>query len=667
MHRPFREDTPGAVVATQLALLGGFALLSAHTLFGLGGAGSSQLFNHWLYDGLMAGGACVCMARAAWLREERPAWTLIGVGMLLWSLGDIYWTAVLANLENPPIPSLADAGYLAFYPLTLTGIALLARARMERVRATLWLDGLIAALALTAIGTELLIAAVFRNADVTGLKMVFSLAYPIGDTVLISFAAALLMITGRLPGRAWALIIVGLASNALADAIYSSQVYTSSYVEGAWLDLLWPLSAIALASAAWQARQRVVGRVASGGWRAYTVPALFAAVITVRLLLQPLVPFNPVAEFVVALMLVVIVVRFIVALAHNQQLLERVETDPLTRLGNRGKLLEDLGQVLDARRPYVLSMFDLDGFKRYNDSFGHPAGDALLERLGGRLAASLPKDADAYRIGGDEFCILVPNGESHAPGVPERAAAALAEQGEEFVVTASFGTVEVPDEAITASSALQIADKRMYAHKDARRESAGGQAKAVLLGALRESQPDLSKHVRDVCELAVAVGTELGLDRGELIALSRAAELHDIGKVAIPDAILEKPGPLNAAEWEFMKQHTILGERILASAPALAHLAPFVRSSHEHIDGSGYPDGLAGEEIPLISRIILACDAFAAMTSERPYAAAHSEESACRELRRCAGTQFDPGIVDAIVRVVGEQGAREETALAQAG
>jgi two-component system cell cycle response regulator len=155
-----------------------------------------------------------------------------------------------------------------------------------------------------------------------------------------------------------------------------------------------------------------------------------------------------------------------------------------------------------------------------------------------------------------------------------------------------------------------------------------------------------------VSELAVAVGDRLGMERSELIVLARAAELHDIGKVAIPDAILDKPEPLDDDDWAFMSQHTILGERIISSAPALAQVARIVRSSHEHFDGHGYPDSLAGDVIPLASRVILACDAYEAMTSDRPYAAARSDTEARAELRRCSGTQFDPGVVETLLEVL---------------
>jgi HD-GYP domain-containing protein (c-di-GMP phosphodiesterase class II) len=162
----------------------------------------------------------------------------------------------------------------------------------------------------------------------------------------------------------------------------------------------------------------------------------------------------------------------------------------------------------------------------------------------------------------------------------------------------------------------------------------------------------MGEHLREVAELAVAVGHRLGLAREELDELARAAELHDIGKMAIPDAILDKPEPLSDAETAFIRRHTAIGEGILGAAPALVPVAKLVRSTHERYDGRGYPDGLAGEAIPLGSRIVFACDAYEAMTADRPYSRRRSSEDAIAELERCAGSQFDPVVVDALTEVV---------------
>jgi HD-GYP domain-containing protein (c-di-GMP phosphodiesterase class II) len=186
--------------------------------------------------------------------------------------------------------------------------------------------------------------------------------------------------------------------------------------------------------------------------------------------------------------------------------------------------------------------------------------------------------------------------------------------------------------------------------------AASEQVVAALSAAQAERTPQLDKHTYDVAELAVAVGRRAGLDSQELGLLAQAAELHDIGKLAIPDSIMEKPGPLNEDELALARLHPVIGERIIAAAPDLGPVAAIVRSSHEHYDGSGYPDGLAGDEIPRLSRIILVCDAFCAMTRPRPFSSAVSPREALLELRRCAGAQFDPAIVTAFRQTLAEGG-----------
>ena len=297
--------------------------------------------------------------------------------------------------------------------------------------------------------------------------------------------------------------------------------------------------------------------------------------------------------------------------------------------------------------PLLLMLFDLNGFKAYNDTYGHPAGDALLARLGAALADAVEGRGGAYRMGGDEFCVLA-HPAAHDE-IAETSRAALSEHGDGFHITAALGTAVLDRPDSDPADALRVADRRMYAEKNGRRASAGGQSTAVLLRVIAERHPDLGEHVDGVALLAEQTAAELGMSDEQRTAVRQAAMLHDIGKAAVPDAILDKPGPLDEDEWAFMRRHTIIGERIMQAAPALAAAAPLVRSSHESFDGTGYPDALAGEEIPLGARIIAVCDAYDAMISDRPYRRALSHVDALAELRRCAGTQFDPRVVRAFI------------------
>jgi diguanylate cyclase (GGDEF)-like protein len=327
-------------------------------------------------------------------------------------------------------------------------------------------------------------------------------------------------------------------------------------------------------------------------------------------------------------------------------------TDALTGLQNRRSLMLDLEAAAPAPgEQLVLALFDLDGFKAYNDSFGHPAGDMLLTRLGERLAQTMRGVGSAYRMGGDEFCVLAPATEQAGDGIAALAASALSETGTAFSVGCSYGVAEMPHDTTDAKEALLLADQRMYLRKEFSRVSPSRQSAAVLIKLQTERSNDLGRHTHDVGELVVATAGRLGLTGQEIERLSLAAELHDVGKVAIPDAILDKPGALEPGEWEFIRRHTLIGESIVLAAPSLAHAAPLVRSSHERVDGQGYPDGLSRDEIPIGARIIAVCDAFDAIVSDRPYRRARSEREALAELRRCAGSQFDPTVVEAFAAV----------------
>jgi diguanylate cyclase (GGDEF)-like protein len=338
-------------------------------------------------------------------------------------------------------------------------------------------------------------------------------------------------------------------------------------------------------------------------------------------------------------------------LGHHE-LREQVLTDALTGLGNRRRLMTDLSQTFEraaAGDRAMLLLFDLDGFKNYNDTFGHLAGDALLARLGIKLMEAVAPSGAAYRLGGDEFCARI----DLDGGIPDeliaRASAALCEAGSGFAVRGSLGVVLVPDEADTPERAIQLADERMYANKRGRGRGARTQGKDILLQTMQAMEPELDAQAGLVGELTTRVSRRLGLIGDEIEQVARAAQLHCVGKVGIPDAILNKPGPLSRHEWEFMRQHTIVGERLLSTSPSLRPVAILVRGSHERWDGNGYPDGRAGDSIPLGSRIVAVCDAYGAMISERPYRAALSHREACRELQAGAGTQFDPAVVEAFL------------------
>jgi two-component system cell cycle response regulator len=644
-----------AVLQAALALA--LALYAARALLGVGGDAVRTLFATWIHNALMVAAAGICMWRALGTsddRTERAGWLCLTLAMATYAAGEVAWAAFYADLEEAPYPSVSDVLWLAFYPASYAGLVLLFRARVRRFDPSLWLDGLIGAFAVTGIGAAAVFPAVLAETGGSAAAVATTLAYPLGDAVLICFVLSVFALMAWRPDRGWLLLGAGLAVNAVADSLYSYQSATGTFVEGSLTDVLFPAAALALAFSAFQPARRRDVRVE--GLRVLAFPAVFSLAALGLTGYAFFEGVDPLAEGCALATSLLVLARLGLSLKEQLRMLQRARldaiTDPLTGLGNRRRLMDDLPVELPhatLESPRAVVVFDLDGFKVYNDTFGHLAGDVLLARLGRNLARAVEPWGRAYRLGGDEFCAIVKAGLQDVEGIAAAGSGALAEHGEGFEIGCSHGSVLVPLDTKEPATALQIADERMYAQKQRRPSSPGRQTRDVLLGLLREREPDLHEHTSGVARLAIRVGKRLGIRSDELDEVARAAELHDIGKVAMPDAILSKPGPLDPDEREFVEHHTIIGERILSAAPALRPVAAIVRSTHERYDGYGYPDRLAGDDIPLGARIVAVCDAYDAMIVERPYRTAMSAESAREALTRESGGRFDPAVVAAFL------------------
>ncbi|HET9104252.1 MAG TPA: diguanylate cyclase [Solirubrobacteraceae bacterium] len=631
----------------------GIALHAAHAVFGLGGHAVDSLIENWVYTAVELIAVAVCAARALSKPADRAAWTLVSLGLLAWSGGDLVWTVWLNNLSDPPFPSVADALYLAWYPAVYVAMLLLIRSRHRQVGAAQWLDGGVVGLTVAAIGAALIFPTVLGASSGRLVEDAVNLAYPLADFALLVFVAVAFALSGWRPGRMWLCLGVGISLSAAADIVFVYQAAKGTYVAGTLLDTLWPAAMSLFAVAAWQPVKR---RAALSLEAPQTIILTLVCALAAwgLLIFAALSHVAPVAVGLAGAALLLATARATLTYRENVRVLRdsahHAVTDALSGLGNRRRLMDDLASaVTDAGHGHAstLVFFDLNGFKRYNDSFGHAAGDSLLARMGAALGTAVNAHGEAYRLGGDEFCVLLHGRIPRHDRLVASAAAALTERGSAFTVGASFGLATIPDDAASASAALQLADQRMYSDKA--RSSRGGRAKTrdVLMQLLNERTPEIHDHVSGVGQLAADLAREFGLDSDQRDETLRAAELHDIGKLAIPDEILEKPGPLNESEWQFMRQHPVVGERILNADPALRPVARLVRASHERWDGTGYPDGLAGAAIPLGARIIAACDAYQAMTSERCYQRARSSDDAIAELQRNAGSQFDPEVIQA--------------------
>jgi len=362
---------------------------------------------------------------------------------------------------------------------------------------------------------------------------------------------------------------------------------------------------------------------------------------------------------------------------------QKARIDGLTGLLNRRSLDEMITSEIGRHSRYggIFSMIilDLDSFKAFNDNYGHPAGDKLLRQIGSVLKNSIRNADQAFRYGGDEFAILLPQTIiDSAHEVAERVRQRIASQfnSNHISVTASLGLASWPGDGIGPNEIMSAADTALYHAKrsggNQSRRASGilqSQEKALAGSRNNENSEALStiytlaatvdardhytrSHSKKVNEYAVALAEAINLEPLEINKLSTCALLHDIGKIGISDEILSKPGVLTAGEWEVVKNHPQLGAAIASHVRQLAPCVKGILHHHERYDGTGYPKGLKGEAIPLEARILAIADAFAAMTSERPHSEASSYEEAVEEIRRNAGTQFDPNLVKIFLSII---------------
>jgi len=462
--------------AIAAVLFGGAALVIVHDWIGIGGPEVDVAINGVAYDAVVVCAALACLTRALRGGPERAAWFAISASIFAWGAGEIWWTLYIEGNPDAPYPSPADIGYLAFYPLAAFGLYLLVRARAHELDRRLWMDGLIAALGTAALGAALLFEFVADRTSGSTIEVVTTLAYPFGDVLLVSLVVGVIALTRWRPGRTWTLLLGGLAVMAVADVAFTLQSYEATVPGGDWVEPIYLLSAVLLGAEAWQPQaDRILPDARFDGWREMIVPGIVAAAMIVLGVLQYLHSSSALTTILWSLTMLAVIGRLALSLRENTQLLEQVRTDPLTGLGSQARLRMDL--ELRERQPapaLTLILLDLNGFKRYNDNFGHPAGDKMLAKLGKRLKAAIEPPATGYRLGGDEFLVLVDGGIAEL-GLERRdeiavaAAEALTSKGKGFELSAAWGIASVPEEVDSPAEAMQLADVRMYAQKESRR------------------------------------------------------------------------------------------------------------------------------------------------------------------------------------------------------
>jgi diguanylate cyclase (GGDEF)-like protein len=383
--------------------------------------------------------------------------------------------------------------------------------------------------------------------------------------------------------------------------------------------------------------------------------------------------------------------RLYTALVTAYTTLERLATiDPLTDLPNHRAMVaaidSELARAQRWTQPFAVVFLDLDHFKALNDTYGHNIGDDALREFGRVIGTALRATDTPGRWGGEEFIVLLPQlGSAEAREVAERMRAAVAQHpftSAGIHLTCSAGVATYPHFGNDRNALVAAADEAMYAAKHLGRNqvcSAGDGAVMALAARSRgttsreeaalsgtvEAMAELvdrrdqytGRHTRAVAELTVRLAEAAGCDTTEAQQIGLAGRLHDIGKVALPDAVLQKSSGLTAEEWTLIRTHPVVGAEIVSLVPALRPLAPLIRSHHEHWDGGGYPDGLSGTVIPLGARIVAVADAYRAITAARPYQQQRTPVEAVAELERCAAAQFDPSVVRALIHLLAADAA----------
>ena len=468
-------------------LFGGAALVALYDWAGIGGPSLDVAINSVVYDVVVVSAAVGCLTRALRGGPERGAWLAISAAIFAWAGGEIWWTIHIEGDASPPYPSPADIGYIAFYPLAALGLYLLVRARAHELDRRLWMDGAIAALGTAALGAALLFEFVADRATGTGAEVATTLAYPFGDVVLLSLIVGVIALTRWRPGRTLTLLLAGLAVMAIADVAFTLQTY-GAIPGGDWVEPIYLISAVLLGAEAWQPEaDPIYPEARFDGWRELVVPGIVAGTMIVLGILQYLHSSSALTTVLWTLTMLAVLGRLALSLRENTRLLEMVRTDQLTGLGSQARLQMDLEALAaSANRPLTVILLDLNGFKHYNDTFGHPAGDKMLGLLGNRLQASMVSEGTGYRLGGDEFVVLIDGPLGDRDAVAARAAEALSSRGSGFELSAAWGTASVPEEADSAAAAMQLADVRMYAQKESRRLA--GPLSPVDREALEQSQ-----------------------------------------------------------------------------------------------------------------------------------------------------------------------------------
>jgi len=639
-----------------------------------GGAVPSWVVTAWGQAVACAAGVAA-LARPLLVREDRWQWALLGLGILALGIGDAVWAAI-----GEPELSAVDGLYLVALAALHVGLIGLVHSHVTRATGVMLLDAASAGLALAAVGVAVVVPWAMAGAD-GGLAVAVNLAYPLWDVALVASAVGAVALSGWRPGRDALGLMAGFGLMVLADAAYVAGI--THGVLGSLSEVLWPLAYAVIGLSGWLP-SRVARPRPGGSWRTLVVPAALGVTALAVLVTAGFRPVSGVAVVLAAAAVLAVLARGALqfidgwALERDLEAAERLAArDPLTGLLNhrafQERLAHESARAARAGEPMALVLIDIDHFKAVNDGHGHQAGDEVLREVAVRLTDMARQEDVLARIGGEEFAWLL-------PGADDLAAWDAAERARHSVrssdippagrVTVSGGVADMRH-ARDASELVRLADGALYWAKAHGRdvvfrystdvvralsaeERAGQLMRAQALNAMRvlaravdARDPYTAAHSERVADLCVRLATVLNWPSERIVALREAALVHDVGKIGVPDAILLKAAGLTDAERLQIEGHAALGAQIVADV-LTNEQASWVRGHHERFDGAGYPDMLAGRDIPDGARIMTVADSWDAMTTDRPYRLGLPVAEALARVLAGRGTQFCPEVVEAM-------------------
>lgn len=616
-------------------------------------------------------------------KSQKKFWLLLTVGSVFYLIADFIWMYYESILRvEVSIPGAPDLFYISYGLLFITALLILAY-RNKGIFSSfqLFLDMVITYSVVITIGWRFLAVPRVLSTDRISLELIISLTYLAISLVLAcGYIRIFLGKKITLNQSAGKLFMFGLGLYIISDVYYLYLTFNNAYLDSRWIDSFWVVGLMYVGLAGLrstlyhsQPTEVEILEIKEGEHPSINILRMLVPYLSVLYLIYVLLVHGGyIDSLLIGLCLIffLVMVRQVMVLLQNSKLIHSLQEanerliylnryNKLTGLYNRSFFDEELQRLQKSDElPISIMVCDLDGLKIINDTMGHEKGDELLIKCSQIIKSCMGENDILARIGGDEFAAIMPQThKGRAENIVKLIKKRVIEHNEinkELPISISIG-IATSIQSTYLEHLLKEADNEMYNEKLIQKKSSKSQIIDSLMAALEERDHITEGHAQRVAEYCMKIGERMNLSSSTLSKLSLLAQVHDLGKVGIPDSILFKKGPLTEEEWKIMKQHPEKGYRIAVASPDLVNVADLILKHHERWDGSGYPLGLQGKDIPIECRILSVVDSYDAITSKRPYKEAKTSLEAVNEIKRCSGIQFEPSIVDMFIEILQEE------------